>query len=356
MSIFQKLFSRPRAAVREIAPQLTQWERRSLVPSNVPPGGIPYAVYDQMQRDAMVQTALTVKKLGILATPWRVVSESAERRAFVEECFARMEGSPTSILMHAMDAFAKGWSVQELLFEERDGFIWLAGTRAKNPALFGLDVDRFGRLESLRLELPGEAAVVLPRERFAIYTYQSGYGHPKGVSDLDAAHGHYLQKNALLDAWRLHLERFGSPTMLGRYQRGLSADEQGSILSALKNLAKNTAIVFPSEIEIDAVPSGQAASAGFMEAIEFHNREIARSILGQTLTTDEGRRVGSLALGKIHLQVLLLQLQALRTQLADLVMTEQVIRPLVEMNFGPGEVPKFEFEPVRLEAFASGAI
>ena len=93
-----------------------------------------------------------------------------------------------------------------------------------------------------------------------------------------------------------------------------------------------------------------------MEAIEFHNREIARSILGQTLTTDEGRRVGSLALGKVHLQVLILQLEAIRRDLADRVMTEQVIRPLIELNFGPENIPRFEFDPVPVEAFRSGRL
>lgn len=93
-----------------------------------------------------------------------------------------------------------------------------------------------------------------------------------------------------------------------------------------------------------------------MEAVEFHNREMVRSILGQTLTTDEGKRVGSLALGKVHLQVLLLQLEAVRRELADTVMTEQVIRPLVELNFGKAELPRFEFEPTLLSAFASGDI
>lgn len=66
--------------------------------------------------------------------------------------------------------------------------------------------------------------------------------------------------------------------------------------------------------------------------------------------------MGSLALGKVHLQVLLLQVAAVRAELADRVMTEQVIRPLVELNFGPGQIPRFEFEPTPLEAFVRGSV
>jgi phage gp29-like protein len=121
-------------------------------------------------------------------------------------------------------------------------------------------------------------------------------------------------------------------------------------------LKDNQAMVYPEEIEIDTLVGQRETVGGFLDAIEFHTREIARTILGQTLTTDEGRRVGSLALGKIHLQVLLLQVQAIRNQLADEVMTEQVIRPLIEFNFGPGNVPKFVFEAPELAAFQSGLV
>lgn len=346
---------------RELAPQLTSYERRTLEIPGVPPAGLPYAVYDQMQLDGMVQTVLSVKKLGVLAAPYRVVAgdesgQASVRAQFVEDCFDRMEGSPLTLLNSAMDAFAKGWSVQELIYESDGGQVWLRAVRAKDPALFGLEMDAFGRVRGLRLQLPGEAARELPREKFVLYGNRGVYGRVKGRSDLDAAYRHWQAKQSLLAAWKLHLERYASPTVLGSFQRSLPPEEQAQVLSTLSNLSEHTAVIYPSEIEVDTLGGQKEASSGFVDAIEFHNREIARAVLGQTLTTDEGRRVGSLALGKVHLQVLLLQLEALRRELADVVMTEQVIRPLVELNFGPGPVPRFEFEPTPLPAFAAGRL
>ncbi len=309
----------------------------------------------------MIQTALTIKRLAVVAADWRLVpadasAEAARRLDFAAEAFERMEGSPLTVLLGAMDAFAKGWSVQELVWTESAGRLWLGAVRPKDPALFGIESDPFGRITGLRLRLPGEAERSLPRDKFAIYAARGGYGRPKGRSDLEAAYGPWRSKQALLGAWRVHLERYASPTVLGRYERGLSADEQGAILGALRSLADNTAIVFPNEIEIGTLGGQSEASSGFLDAIEFHNREIARAILGQTLTTDEGRRVGSLALGKVHLQVLLLQVNAIRRELADSVMTEQILRPFIETNFGPGWVPKFEFAHVGADAFATGRL
>jgi phage gp29-like protein len=346
---------------RELAPQVTSWQRTALQRPGSATDSLPYETYRAMETDAMIQTALTLKKLGVLASAGRVVpsSDSAEARRnaeFIESCFAQMDGSAATILDAAMDAFARGWSIQEAIYDYRDGFWWLRATRAKDPSVFGIDVTAFGEIEALRLEIPGESAIELPRAKFVIHTHRDGFGRPKGKSDLDAAYPHYVAKTTLLAAWKLHLERFASPTMLGSFGSGASTADQQTVLSALNSLASTTAIVFPNEFEISAIDPQTGASQGYMEAIEFHNREIARSILGQTLTTDEGRRVGSLALGRVHLQVLVLQLEAIRKSLADRVLTEQVIRPLIELNFGGREVPRYEFEPANLEVFQTGKL
>lgn len=413
-----KLFSRKRRRLPsgETTPQLTGFQRRSLTFPGIPPGPYPYATYDQMEQDSMIQTCLTVKRLGVLAAPWRIVaagalesvdvrkdgrvvgegkssstlpdlhpstlpdvSDRAKRNAeFAQKVLEEMDGSPHAILSQAMDAFCKGWSVQELVWEvggSVDGWtdgrvdasrtsvhphfhtsILLRATRPKDPSLFGLEVDPYGNIQRLKLQLPGEPEREIPRAKFAVYLNRSSYGRAKGRSDLDAAWRHWDAKQRLLGAWRYHLERFAMPTITGKFLRGLPQDEQSALMATLQNLQDNVAVLYPEEVTLGQLGGDKEASAGFMEAIDFHNREMARAILGQTLTTDEGKRVGSLALGKVHLQVLLLQLESLRKELADTVMTEQIIRPLIELNFGPGDIPRFEFEETRLSAFASGDI
>ncbi len=147
-----KLFAKKKKGeTKELAPQLTLFERRALEFPGATAGNLTYSVLDQMQRDAMVQTALTIKKLGVLAADFKIVPaadtpSAREKAAFVEASFDAMEGSPRTILLGAMDAFAKGWSVQELVFESDMGgrAAALRAVRAKDPALFGLETDAFG--------------------------------------------------------------------------------------------------------------------------------------------------------------------------------------------------------------------
>lgn len=357
MTIFKK--KKKQAIEKELAPQLTRWDRAAFATPGARVGQLGYETYDQMLKDSMIQTVLTLKKLAILAAPYKVEpsadTESARMKAkFVEEAFSRMEGSPMDVVGQATDAFAKGWSIQELVYTAEGGRILLKAVRPKDPSLFGQQVDKFGRVDGLSLRVPGENEVELPREKFVVYTHRRTYAQPKGTSDLDAGHRHWAAKQSLLNAWKLHLEKFAMPTVLGKYQRGLPPEEQNAILSALQDIQNNTAVVYPGEIDVSLLGGEKQPSTAFQEAIEFHNREIARAVLGQTLTTDEGRRVGSLALGKVHLQIMLLQINALRRELAESVMTEQVIRPLTELNFGPGEIPVFKFDQSGVDVFASG--
>ncbi len=355
-----KLFKRKKKT-DERTPQLTTYDRRALEIAGFSNGRLPASAVSQMTRDGMVQTALTIKSLAVLSADWTLVARDDSPRArraaeFVQSNFEQMEGSPSTILSGAMEAFATGWSVQELVYFRDKGGIQLASVNPKDPQFFGLDVDQFGNIKRLNLLIPGLPQRALPRAKFAVYVNRRSYAHPKGQSDLEAAHGNWKSKQTLLKAWNVHLEKFAMPTVLGRYENGVPSEEQASILSALQDLQNNTAIVYPSEIDISTLGGDKTPSTGFQEAIEFHNREIARAILGQTLKTDEGRRVGSLALGKVHLQVMLLQINAIRRELADTVMNEQVIRPLVEMNFGPGVAPKFEFDETGADVFANGKL
>lgn len=353
-----KLFKKKDKSVvqPEAAQQLSVYQRKAFAFAGTAPGALPANVYEQMEGDSMVQCALSVKKLGVLASGWRIEGGEPAVVQFVKDAFNRMAGSPADVLRQAMDAFAKGWSVQETLYELDGDQIWLKAVHPKDPSLFGLDLDAYGNVRSLSLQMPGEKEERLPRGKFVLWANRASYGRAKGRSDLDAAYPHWSSKQSLLGAWRFHLERFAMPTLLGRFGPGLSTANQAELVNALKNLQENTSLVFPNDAEVTTLDISKEASTGFMDAIDFHNREMARAILGQTLTTDEGRRVGSLAMGKVHLQVLLLQLQVLRGELADLVMTEQIIRPLVQLNFGEVEIPRFVFEEVSLEAFTTGAI
>ncbi len=359
-----KLFNRRKKAeiVRQTSgpPAISSAERQALEwPGTT--GGLPYSAYKLMLSDAMIQTAIRIKKLAVLAAPWRIVPfddspESKDRAQFVKMAFGQMVGSPHSLMMQAMDAFAFGWSIQEIQWRSSGDQILIGAVRGRDPSLFGMELDSFGQISGLTFSGENGESKSLESGHFVVYQYQSDYSRQKGLSDLDSAYGHFTSKQSLMKAWKLHLERFASPTIISRYERGVPLEEVAQIQAALERIHTSTALTIPNDVEVVPLSSQAHENSAFLDALDFHNREIARAILGQTLTTDEGRRVGSLALGKVHLQVLMLQIAAIRNEIADVVMTEQVIRPLIEHNFGPGLIPRLEFDQAPIDAFISGQL
>ncbi|MDM7461343.1 MAG: DUF935 family protein [bacterium] len=313
-----------------------------------------YAIYDRMLTDAHVKACFNLKRWGVLSAPWRLepandTPEALRVHAFVLYNLQTMQGGVFSVLWRTLDALAKGVAILEKLYTYRTeppyAEHWtLRGFKAKNPALFEFEVDAFRNLKALTLHAPSGEPRRLPREKFIVYAYQPRYESPAGESDLRAAYRAWRSKERILQLWDLFLAKYASPTLIGIYKRGLPPAQQEELLRALDKVQQETAIIVPEEVKVDALEFKQSGAESFAQAISHHNAEIAKSILGETLTTDEGQRVGSLALGQVHLKVLQTQLRSLRADLAERVMQDQLIRPLVQLNFGDAPEPKFVWE------------
>lgn len=319
-----------------------------------------YSVYDQMQRDAQVQACLMIKKLALLSRDWEIHPASddpADRKVadFVRFALQDMRGSILDVLYNALDALAKGFSVMELNYrvvekEPYRGMIGLVSIKSKDPSTFVFDVDKYLNVKALRRSigfvLGDGAEEVLPPEKFVIYSYMPRYESPYGTSDLRAAYKHYWSKDVLIRFLNLYLEKYGSPTAKGSYKRGTPKTAQDELLKVLDKIQQETAIVIPEDVQVELLEAQRGGEAGYLQAIEFHDKQIAKSILCQTLMTDEGMRVGSFALAKVHLDVLKMCLKKLKRDLEEAVMQEQVVKRLVDYNFNVTSYPVFSLGPL----------
>jgi len=307
------------------------------------------AIYDEMQKDAQVQSCLNTKKFAVLSEGWDIQPASNDQRdaeiaGFVKFCLTDMRGSVQDVLFKVLDALAKGFSICEINYKviadgPYAGMIGLDSIKAKDPTAFGFDMDEFLNVRAL-VRMNQE----LPVDKFIIYTYMPGYELPHGQSDLRAAYKHWWSKEVILKFWNLYLEKFGMPTAKGSYRRGMPKDQQDELLRVLDKIQQETALVIPEDVTVELLEAQRGGDAGYRDAIEFHNKQIAKAILGQTLTSDEGN-AGSLAMAKVHENVLSFYLQKLKRDLEETVMGEQVIRRLVEINFGSAGCPRFVLGP-----------
>jgi len=349
-----------------------------------------YAVYDEMQRDAQIAACLAIKKFAVLARGWEVhpaSNDPSDREVadFVRFTLADMRGAILDVLYNVLDALAKGFSVLELNYRiiDRDpykGMIGLGSIKSKDPSTFVFYLDDYANIRSLqRTPSPGVSGFewsrrrngnpetnergngsaspnpkskiqnpksALPPEKFVIYSYMPRYESPYGTSDLRAAYKHYWSKDILIRFLNVYLEKYGAPTARGTYKRGTPKSAQEELLKVLDRIQQETAIVIPDDVQVDLMEAQRGGEAGYLQAIEFHDKQIAKAILSQTLVVDEGARVGSFALAKVHLDVVRMCLKKLKRDLEESVMGEQVIRRLVDYNFTVTAYPAFSLGPL----------
>lgn len=312
------------------------------------PGG--YAAYRKMQQDPQVKACLSTKKFAVLSRGWEVhpASDSARDKRvaeFVRWTLTEMSGALLDDLYDVLDALALGVSLAEINYKLVEtgpwaGMIGLASLKSKDPGDFTFETDRFYNLTGLR----GAGGSVYDVGKFLVYSYMPAYENPLGQSDLRGAYPSWRVKQQVLVWWAKYLEKFGMPTVVGTYdaRQGYGREQQRELLSVVSQVHNESALVLPSDMELKLLETARAGGAGFGELVEYLDRAMAKSILGQTLTSDNTGGQASYALGAVHLNILRFYLRKLQRDLEEGVMTEQVVRRLVGYNFGPGVAcPRF---------------
>ena len=309
----------------------------------LPGGEGSYAAYRRMAHDPQIKACLATKKFAVLSQGWTLqpASDTPEDQAvaeFVRHTLTTMRGSVQDALYDILDALALGVSLVEIVYQVNPsglyaGMVGLRAMKSKDPSLFLFETDAFANVTALR----GADGKTYPTDKFLRYSYMPLYGNPLGQSDLRAAYKPWFVKQQLLKWWAKYLEKFGLPTVTGSYDpaRGYGTDQQRELLSLVSQVHNESAIVLPSDMHLGLLETARTQAAGFAEAIEYLDRAIAKSILGQTLTTDGTSSGATYALGAVHQDVLGFYLAKLQRDLEDTVMNAQLLPRLVAYNFGP---------------------
>lgn len=152
----------------------------------------------------------------------------------------------------------------------------------------------------------------------------------------------YFFKSYSVKDWQIFIEKFASPTVIGKYS-ALNQHDKNSLILAIQNLKNNASAVVPGEADIifRGDENKGEGSAIFNSNIDFWNNEITIRVLGQNLTTSLDNK-GSYAAAQVH--------NAVRHDIiqGDLNLIEgtmnRLIKKVIDLNFADvKEYPKFTF-------------
>lgn len=90
--------------------------------------------------------------------------------------------------------------------------------------------------------------------------------------------------------WVLFLEKFAAPTVVGRYPAGGAATREqiDALLAAARDVRRDTAAVIPEGMTLELLEASRSGQVEFGSLAAMMDATIAKTILGQTMTTDDG--------------------------------------------------------------------
>ena len=251
-------------------------------------------------QDAHVQSELFKRKNAVLGDPlvfqpWDP-DEPADREASdaVEALFASLPDLPDA-LGHLLDATIFPVALAEKIYGPADPARPELGRRtallALHPVPYRLlawDADGNPTVATAETLAPAQGfspAPPLDRERFVLHrghllTAPDRYGGP-----LRAVLWLWLLSSMSLAWWARHLERYGSPFIVGRYDDSASDRDKNVLEGAISYAHQLGGLVVSAGTSVELHEAANAGTDGFERFRAACRLEISRLILGQTLSS-----------------------------------------------------------------------
>ncbi|MCY1705230.1 DUF935 domain-containing protein [Pannonibacter sp. SL95] len=234
---------------------------------------------------------------------------------------------------HLPDGIAKGFAVSEMMWEYERGALRPVAYVDRDPRFFRFDDLT---LRKLRIEVDGSAeGEPLPEAKFLRHMPRTRLGLPLRRGMARPAAWGYLIHQFTAQGWAAFSEVYGMPLRVGKYNAAASPEDKRTLLRAVASIANDAAAIIPAGMEIEFHEvNGANGAAVFSGLLDYVDRQISKLVLGQTMTSDDGSSLGQ---AKVHNEVRLDILRADCRQLAA-TFNRDLIRPFVDLNFGPQEV------------------
>ncbi len=308
-------------------------------------------LYEDLARDPQVRGNLQTRRLAVIGRQWLVTPASGSRRDqqiadFVKEVLLGFDFD--SALYNLLQGILTGFKVSEIMWEYSQGDVWIKEMIAKPTRRWSFGLARELRLITRREMMNGSP---VPDRKFQVFRYSSDNGSPYGDGLGSSLWWPVWFKKNAIKFWMIFSEKFGSPTVVGKYPAGTPSGQQDALLQALQAIQQESAIKIPDTMQISLIEAQRAGALNNYEMLcSFMNQEISKVIMGQTLTTEAGHSgragAGGSAAAAVHEEVREDYIRADADLLSN-ALNRQLIKWIADYNF-PG-VRKYPQIRIRTE-------
>jgi len=373
----KKVQARPRPDSR-VVPDLSLWNQLSRVGGGLTPvqvsgiireadGGnttrLMDLANDARQKDGTLQAVLSQSEEAIGGLDWQLqlpAKPKAKEKRATEwiDGLLRGNASFSRLIAHLAGAVYYGYAVSEILWTKTSGRLVPADYVCLAPRRFGFrSRDGLFVLRDEGTKIDGVDVLDAFPNKFVV-------SRPRVTGDVPCREGLVrvlmwaaLFRNWTMSDWLRTGEIAWKPWRIGTYKPGTSEESVDNLIAVLDGMSSNGVAVVPDTTTLDVkwAPNGSGKTT-HAELFETIGREMTKAVLGQTETTQSSTSSGY-AQAKVHNEVRK-DLRESRARCVAADITRDVIRPLIELNFGPGmRVPRMRFvtdDSLDFKAFSEG--
>lgn len=296
-----------------------------------------YDIYREVLSDWQVRSVMQQRQLALTACEWTVEAGGDRRQdrnaaAVLREMLAGVGWDDATRLMHYGVFY--GFAVAECLWVRDGSTVALDAIKVRDRRRFAFLPDGALRLLTPSNMTTGEA---LPDRKF--WHFAAGADHSDEPYGMGLAHWLYWPvqfKRGNVKFWLIAAEKFGSPTAVGWFPPGTSADDRARLLAALQAIQLDAGIILPEGMRVELLEAQRGSTGGldYERLCVYLDQAIAKIALGQVMTSEA---VGGQYKADVQNQVR----QELIKADADLIcesFNRSVARWITEWNF-PGAAP-----------------
>jgi len=311
-------------------------------------------LYDEVDRDAHAGSVLQQRCMAVIGKEWEIqpaetlrgkgrpgtTTKEQAQAAFVAQVL--MDCNFDQARQELVKAVLYGFYNVEIIWRYisavpgSHGSIGIQKLIGKHPRRFIFTPARELRLITLQSMIEGEA---VPERKFVTFTYGDS-DNPYGCGLGRRLWWPVWFKKHGIKFWMVFLEKFGMPTIVGKYPPGTAKTEQDKLLDVISAIQTDTGITVPDNTSLEFLEASRAGGVTHEQLCEYMDKQISKAVLGQTATTEgtPGKLGNDQAQADVRQEII-----EADADLLDGCLNDTLIKWIVDYNFpGVAAYPKIK--------------
>lgn len=246
--------------------------------------------YTELLRDDQVAPCFEQRRKAVVHSEWTVDpgTESAEDQAAADALRENLEAIDfDQITDRMLFSLMYGYGVAEIIWSIDGGRVIIEDIKVRDRSRFRFDID-------LRLHLmtpTSTKGIPMPDRKFWTWSVGSETSdNPYGRGLGHALYWPVFFKRNATKFWMIFLDKFAQPTAVARVPTSLQHDREqlNEILAMLGAIQTDSAVTIPEHITVELLEATRSGTADYSAITDRMDRAIAKIILSQTMTTEDG--------------------------------------------------------------------